>query len=148
MAEVWLTHTYGAAPQRVFDAWLDPQVARFFLFATPTGQMIRCETDARVGGSFTFVDRRPDMGEVLHTGQYLEIDRPRRLVFTFGVPQFNPDMSTIALDFAPTSDGGCQLTLTERNVPAEWAERSKDGWTRIIASLDGALSGKTAAAWR
>jgi hypothetical protein len=56
-------------------------------------------------------------------------------------------MSTIEIDFAPTPDGGCRLTLTQHNVPAEWADRSQDGWTRIIASLDGALSGKKAAAW-
>ena len=147
MAEFSVTHTYSASPEQVFDAWLNPAIARLFLFATPGGEMIRYEVDATVGGTFTFVDRRPDMGDVLHTGEYLEIDRPKRLVFTFGVPQFNPDMTTVELDFAPTAAGGCQLTLTQRQVPAEWADRSKDGWTKIIASLDGALTGEKAAAW-
>ena len=147
MAEITITHTYAAAPERVFDAWLDPAIARFFLFATPTGEMIRCEVDARVGGAFTFVDRRPDMGDVLHTGQYLEIDRPRRLAFTFGVPQFNPDMTTVELDLAPTADGGCRLTLTQRDVPAAWAEGSRGGWTKILASLDGAVAGQKAQGW-
>lgn len=147
MAEYSVTHTYDAAPERVFDAWLDPAVARYFLFATPGGEMIRAETDARVGGAFNFVDRRADMGDVLHTGKYLEIDRPRRLVFTFGVPQFNPDMTTVELDFAPTAAGGCDLTLTQRDVPAEWADRSKEGWGKMIASLEGALEGRKAQAW-
>ena len=147
MAEFSITHTYAAAPERVFDAWLNPATARLFLFATPTVEMIRAERDARVGGHFTFTDRRPDMGDVLHTGEYLEIDRPRRLVFTFGVPQFNPDMTTVELDFAPAPGGGCELTLTQRQVPDEWAERSKEGWTKIIASLAGALSGTKASAW-
>ena len=105
MAEYSVTHTYDAAPERVFDAWLDPAIARRFLFATPTGEMIRAETDPRVGGTFTFVDRRPEMGDVLHTGEYLELDRPRRLAFTFGVPQFNPDFTRVTLDFAPTVQG-------------------------------------------
>ena len=147
MAEFSITHAYAAAPEQVFDAWLNPQVARLFLFATPGGEMIRYEVDARVGGAFNFVDRRADMGDVLHTGEYKEIDRPRRLVFTFGVPQFNPDMTTVELDFAPTAAGGCRLTLTQRQVPAEWAERSQEGWTKIIASLEGALAGKKAIAW-
>ena len=147
MAEFSVAHTYAAPPEQVFDAWLNPAIARLFLFATPTGEMIRYEVDARVGGRFTFVDRRPDMGDVLHTGEYLEIDRPRRLAFTFGVPQFNPDMTTVELDFAPAAAGGCQLTLTQRDVPAEWAERSQEGWTKIIASLDGALTGRKAQAW-
>jgi uncharacterized protein YndB with AHSA1/START domain len=147
MAEFSITHTYQAAPERVFDAWLNPATARLFLFATPAGEMIRAELDARVGGAFTFVDRRPDMGDVLHTGEYLEIERPRRLAFTFGVPQFNPDMTTVVLDFAPAPGGGCVLTLTQKNIPAEWADRSKEGWTKIIASLAGALSGQKASAW-
>jgi uncharacterized protein YndB with AHSA1/START domain len=139
MAEFSVTHTYAATPEQVFDAWLDPAIARRFLFATPTGEMIRAEVDARVGGRFTFVDRRPDMGDVLHTGEYLELDRPRRLAFTFGVPQFNPDFSRILLEFAPAPDGGCHLTLTQSDVPAEWADRSKDGWGMILAALAAAL---------
>jgi uncharacterized protein YndB with AHSA1/START domain len=139
MAEFTISHTYDAAPERVFDARLDPQVARRFLFATPTGEMIRAEVDARVGGRFTFVDRRPDMGDVLHTGEYLEIDRPRRLVFTFGVPAYDPNFTRVELDFAAKGDG-CEVTLTQRDVPDEWAERSKEGWGMILGWLETALS--------
>ena len=147
MAEFSVTHRYAASPEQVFDAWLDPAIARLFLFATAHGEMIRAETDPRVGGRFTFVDRRPDMGDVLHTGEYLEIDRPRRLAFTFGVPQFNPDMTTVTLDLARTPAGGCDLTLTQSGVPAEWADRSQEGWSKIIAGLEGAMAGKQAVGW-
>ncbi|HZZ32835.1 MAG TPA: SRPBCC domain-containing protein [Phenylobacterium sp.] len=139
MAEFSITHSYAAPPERVFDAWLDPAIARRFLFATPTGEMIRAEVDARVGGKFTFVDRRPDMGDVLHTGEYQKVDRPRRLAFTFGVPQFNPDFSRIEVEIAPTATG-CDLTLTQSDVPDEWADRSKQGWTMILGWLAAALA--------
>lgn len=139
MAEFSVTHRYAASPEQVFDAWLDPAIARRFLFATPTGEMIRAEVDARVGGRFVFVDRRPDMGDVLHTGEYLEIDRPRRLAFTFGVPQFDPGFSRILLQFAPAPSGGCDLTLTQAQVPAEWADRSRDGWGMILGALEAAF---------
>jgi uncharacterized protein YndB with AHSA1/START domain len=138
MAEFSVTHSFAAAPERVFDAWLDPAIARRFLFATPTGEMIRADVDARVGGQFNFVDRRPDMGDVLHTGEYLEIDRPRRLAFTFSVPQFNPDFTRVVVEIAPTA-AGCEVTLTQSDVPAEWADRSKEGWGKILGVLEGVL---------
>jgi uncharacterized protein YndB with AHSA1/START domain len=138
MAELTVSHRYEASAEEVFDAWLDPEIARRFLFATPTGEMIVCEIDARVGGRFTLTDRRPDMGDVAHVGEYEVIDRPRRLVFTFGVPQFDPGFTTVELDFR-AKDGGCEVTLTQRDVPAEWADRSKEGWAMILGWLERAL---------
>ncbi len=138
MGEFTVTHSFRHPPERVFDAWLDPAVARRFLFATPTGEMIRAETDPRVGGHFTFVDRRPDMGDVLHTGEYLEIDRPRRLVFTFGVPKFDPGFTRVEVEITPTA-GGCDVRLTQRDTPDEWVEPSTQGWTMILGALEAAL---------
>ena len=56
-------------------------------------------------------------------------------------------MTTVELDLAPTADGGCRLTLTQRDVPAAWAEGSRGGWTKILASLDGAVAGQKAQGW-
>jgi uncharacterized protein YndB with AHSA1/START domain len=146
-ARVVVSHRYAASPERVFDAFLDVTVARRFLFATATGEMITAEADPRVGGGFTFTERRPEMGEVRHVGEYLEIDRPRRLVFTFGVPQFDPGMTTVAIDIAPDGDG-CRLTLTNHGVPPEYLEGNREGWSRILDGLLPAYDGVHGAGWR
>ena len=138
-ATVRVTHRYDASPERVFDAWLDPAVAGRFLFATPTGQMIRAETDPRVGGRFTFTERRPDMGDVEHTGSYLQIDRPRRLVFDFAVPVYEPTLTKITVDFAPDG-GGCRLTLTHEGVFEDYVKQTEGGWGMILDGLERALT--------
>ena len=138
-ATVRVTRRYDTAPERVFDAWLDPAIAGRFLFATPSGQMIRAEIDARVGGRFTFTDRRPDMGDVEHTGTYVEIDRPKRLVFDFAVPAYEPTLTRITLDFAPDGSG-CRLTLTHDGVFEEYLKQTEHGWGMILDGLTGALA--------
>ena len=133
-----VTRRYDAAPERVFDAWLDPKTAGRFLFATPDGEMVKAEIDPRVGGKFNFTDRRPDAGDVAHVGEYLEIDRPRRLVFTFAVPQYDPGLTTVRIDIV--ADGsGSRLTLTHTGVPEEWAKQTTQGWGMILEALAKAL---------
>jgi uncharacterized protein YndB with AHSA1/START domain len=128
-----VTHRFDASAERVFDAWLDPKTAGRWLFATATGQMVRVEIDARVGGQFVFVDRR-DGEDVEHRGEYLDIDRPRRLVFTFGVPKYSREMTRVCIDIVPR-ETGCELTLTHEGALPEYADRTKAGWTEILGRL-------------
>ncbi len=126
------------SPERVFDAWLDPRSAGRWLFATPTGVMVRAEIDARVGGRFCFVDRR-DGDDVEHEGVYHEIVRPHRLVFSFGVPKFSAEFTRVRIEIAAAATG-CELTLTHENVLAEYAEQTQQGWTGILAGLAATLA--------
>ena len=85
--KICITRRFNASIERVFDAWLDPEKRANGLFATPTGKMVRVEIDPRVGGTFNITSRESE--DIEHVGTYLEIDRPRRLVFTFGVPKLS-----------------------------------------------------------
>jgi uncharacterized protein YndB with AHSA1/START domain len=136
-----VTRHFDFPAERVFDAWLDPKLAREWLFTTPDGEMVRAEVDARVGGKFCFVDRRAGE-DIAHVGEYLEIDRPRRLVFTFGVPKFSPDFDRVTVEIAPRG-AGCELTLThelsDELFPREQVEA---GWTGILAGLARSLGAR------
>jgi uncharacterized protein YndB with AHSA1/START domain len=136
---VRVTRRFSAAPERVFDAFLDPDRARRFMFTTPTGQMVRAEIDPRVGGAYTFTDRR-DGEDVEHVGRYLEIDRPRRLVFTFSVEKHSADADRVSIDIVPL-ETGCELTLTHEMKPewAEYAARTQQGWAGIVDGLAAVL---------
>ena len=130
---VQVTRRFDASAERVFDAWLDPATAGKWLFATKTGQMVRVEIDPRVRGSFTIVDRR-DGEDVEHTGEYLEIDRPRRLVFAFRVPKYSQVTTRVSVDIVPL-ESGCQLTLTHEGVLPDYVSRTESGWGTILDAL-------------
>ena len=134
---VRVTRKFDAAPERVFDAWLDPKTAGRWLFATPTGQMVRAEVDPRVGGRFLFVDRR-NGEDVEHFGEYLEIDRPRRLVFTFAVTKFETFVTRVNIDIVQQG-AGCELTLTHEGVFPDFASRTQEGWGKLLAGLAAAI---------
>jgi uncharacterized protein YndB with AHSA1/START domain len=130
---VRVTRCFDASRERVFDAWLDPANAGQWLFATPTGQMVRAEIDPRVGGAFVFTDRR-DNQDVEHVGRYLEIDRPRRLVFEFAVPRYSTEFTRVHIDLQPLP-AGCELTLSHEGVWTDYVERTRDGWGKLLAGL-------------
>ena len=132
LVSLQVVRRFEFAAERVFDAWLDPNTAGKWLFATESGQMIRVEIDPRVGGSFNFTRRDGD--DVEHIGEYIEIDRPRRLVFTFSVPKFSTQITRVTVDIVPL-ESGCQLTLTHEGVLPEWASRTEAGWGMILNSL-------------
>ena len=134
---VSVSHRFSASAERVFDAWLDAERAAQWMFATPTGEMVRAEIDPRVGGTFRFVDRR-DGEDVDHTGEYLEIDRPRRLVFTFSVDGSEADR--VIIDIVPL-ETGCELTLTHEMNPqwAAYADRAAEGWSTMLEGLADAI---------
>jgi uncharacterized protein YndB with AHSA1/START domain len=135
-----VSRSFDASPERVFDAWLDPATAGKWLFATPTGQMVRLEIDARPGGSFLIVERR-DGEDVEHKGEYVELDRPSRIVFTFAVPRYSSLVTRVELDLVPAGSG-CDLTLTHEGVLAEWASSTEAGWRGILDGLAASLDPK------
>ncbi|PWB95474.1 SRPBCC family protein [Methylosinus sporium] len=129
-----ITRRFAAPPALLFDAWLDPKAVGRWLFRTPTGQSAHVEIDARVGGGFAIHEQR---GEILatHFGEYVEIERPSRLVFTLGL-QRECSSTRIAIDIRP--DGvGSLLTLTH-HMTTEAAAKSfaiRAGWAGILEGL-------------
>jgi uncharacterized protein YndB with AHSA1/START domain len=130
-----VTRRFAASPERVFDAWLDPRRSGKWLFATPTGEMVKVEIDPRVGGRYVFTERR-DGEDAEHTGEYLEIDRPRRLVFTLSVEKYGQDADRITVEIVPIG-AGCEVTISHEmsaeNAP--FLDRTKQGWDGILEKL-------------
>jgi len=140
--EIVITRVFKASPERVFDAWLDPQAVTNWLFTSPTSERNSAEIDARVGGSWTITDRRNGQ-DYKAVGEYVEINRPNRLVFTFGMPQFSTEFALITVVIEASGDG-CVLTLTHKESlsPEDYRE-VKAGWIKMFDTLSTALEGQT-----
>jgi len=136
-ATVTVERRIAAPPDMVFDAWLDPDAAGRWLFATPDGTMESVEIDARVGGRFRIVERRGDQAAE-HFGEYVEIDRPRRLAFDFWT-SLGEERTRVTVDIAPDGDGS-HVRLTHDGVWEDYEARTRQGWATILDGLNGLLS--------
>ena len=122
----------AAAPERVFEAWLDPESLGRWLFATPDGVMERVEVDPRIGGRFLVAERR---GEELaeHHGEYVALDRPRRIAFDFWT-SFSEQRTRVTITIEADGEGSL-LSLRHDGVWADYEERTEKGWAMILGNL-------------
>jgi len=138
---VRVTHRLDAPPEVVFDAWLDPQLIGRWMFgpALRDEQVMHLMVDPREGGTFSFKVLRQGQ-EIDHVGTYREMNRPRRLAFTWGVVGESVDESVVTIDILP-KDRGAELTLTHEMDPkwAAYTKRTEEGWTKMLNALEKTL---------
>ncbi|WP_141579278.1 SRPBCC domain-containing protein [Actinomadura sp. WMMA1423] len=124
----------AASPEELFDAWLDARSLGSWL--RPSGiRQTRAETDPREGGTFRIV-MADDESSILHSGTYREIDRPRRLVFTWSSPATRFRDSVVTVTFRPSS-GATVVEIHQVGLPDEEARTSHHaGWSDCLRALD------------
>lgn len=134
-------HRFDVSAERVFAAWFDPVGLGRWMFGSGVHdeRVVRLTLDARVGGRFSFVVEREGR-EVNYVGEYLEIDRPRLLVFTWGRREDLPGTSRVIVELTPR-DRGCEVKLTHL-MDAEWsahADQVAEIWTKLLDALEQAI---------
>jgi uncharacterized protein YndB with AHSA1/START domain len=122
-----------AAPaEDLFDAWLEPQSLDSWF--RPIGRETRAEIDPRVGGILRFV-LLDDESSVVASGSFREIDRPRRLVFTWSSPNIGFRDTLVTVNFAPSS-AGTVVEIHQVGLPDEEAQGSHyAGWSHVLRGL-------------
>ena len=130
-----------ASPERVFDAWTKPEIMQHWYVGAKG--VSRPAVDLRVGGAYSnemIIEGCTD-GEVgqksyLHTGTYLEIVRPERLVFTWNSPAVQNTTVTVELREV---DGGTEVTITHQLNSQEEFDSHRQGWTFALDGLGSLL---------
>lgn len=139
--KVTVEKKFSVPAEKVFDAWLDPNWLNRWMFGPDVRdeEIIKLENNPEVGGSFSYIVRRGDQ-EIDHMGTFREIQRPNRLVFTWGVDMEAGDESVVTITIQST-ENGCLLTLTHELDPkwAEYADRTREGWSFMLNKLNTVL---------
>jgi uncharacterized protein YndB with AHSA1/START domain len=128
----------AATPADVFPYFTDPEKLVAWKAAT-------VEADARPGGRFRMdVTGRGDVAE----GEYLDIDPPHRIRFTWRWENEQPDTRAATpahsvVEVTLTADGdGTLLRLVHRGIPGPNREASAAGWAHYLARLELAATGQ------
>ena len=116
----------------VFEAWLDAATMAQWMSPAPDIS-VEAASDPVVGGQFRVVMKGRGQ-EIVHVGEYLVIEPPTRLVFTW---QSEPAGDTlVTVEFARVADRLTLVTLThERFATGEQRDLHHGGWTSLLETL-------------
>ena len=128
-------------PELVFDACVKPEkLAEWWGpsgFTSPSLQL-----DVREGGRYR-ITMQPPEGEAFHLrGEFQEIDRPRRLVYTFEWEEPDPDDQETVVELSFLAEGGgTRLVLDQGRFKTEARYALHHaGWTDSLERLEAFLS--------
>ena len=138
-----ISRTVAGSPDRVFEAWTD--VAQLAAWWWPQLTGTTYDVDARPGGHYRISS--PTIGATV-SGVYTEVDRPRRLVFTWswedaGEPEAVVE-DTVVVTFEPEVDGTV-VTVAHTSVAHEPDGGAEQGWSDVMDRLVRLFAGSAAA---
>jgi uncharacterized protein YndB with AHSA1/START domain len=129
-----------ATPEVVFDEWLDPEALQEWMCPHPV-RVVDVTVDPQVGGTVRFdVD---DSGtRVLISGQFLAIDRPRLLRFTWSNSNWDDptQASVVNVTFAPVGSEETLMSIEHSLLPPTEFESFHTGWIATFDQLAGKLA--------
>jgi uncharacterized protein YndB with AHSA1/START domain len=135
-----MQRTFQAPARAVFDAWTSEEVLRRWFHAEREWETSEASVDLRVGGAVRVVMRDPATGaEHGGGGLYTEIDRPRRLAFTW-LWDRETTRTLIEVDFEET-DGATTVRFTHSGLWDEETVRGHEGgWSNCFDNLERTLA--------
>jgi uncharacterized protein YndB with AHSA1/START domain len=125
-----------APPDVVYDEWLDAEGMTEWMCPRPAVPT-RIQLDPKVGGRFLFeID---DEGfELSIEGEYLELDRPHRLSFTWNCSTWEPTDpdSVVTVLLEPRGADHTLMTIRHAQLPPKLVDDHQGGWTAIGDQLE------------
>jgi uncharacterized protein YndB with AHSA1/START domain len=135
--DVLTAEIFIVAPrERVFEALADPKQATRWWGAADRYHMAEFQMDLRVGGKWSMNGVSSKMGAVNVRGEFVEIDPPRRLSYTW-ISSWMPQDSTVVWELEQQNNGTL-VKLTHRGFAgnAEQAQNHSIGWSMVLGWLE------------
>jgi uncharacterized protein YndB with AHSA1/START domain len=131
---VQLRRRVKATAEEIFDLWTKPDLMIRWMSPFPGPVDCKASCDLRAGGSYSLVMSSEESRREV-TGTYVQIDRPRKLVFTWMGPLTNHVNTLVTLELNPRGDE-TDLVLTHERLPTtEMHVGHTKGWGNILDHL-------------
>ena len=125
--------TISASAEDLFDAWLDPEALATWMRPGAIRSTV-AKVESRVGGSYE-ITMQGQSGPIVHKGVYQQIDRPKRLVFTWASPGTELRDTLVTVDFVPAGQR-TEVIVTHERLPESARPSHSNGWTSGLLHLD------------
>ena len=118
-----------APPGAVYDEWLDAEGMAEWMCPRPA-RPTKIALDARVGGQIR-IDIDDQGSDVTIVGEYLELDRPGRISFTWWCTTWEPvdQRSVVTVLLEPQGDQHTLMTIHHTQLPPSLIDDHHRGWT-------------------
>ena len=134
LADITVSRTIPASPEKVFDVWIDPQ--------SPGGPWFGAERvilNPFVDGLFYHAVKHEGRTWP-HYGRFLRIDRPRLVEFTW-VSEGTKGVESVVTVTLESRGNQTEVTLRHSGVPDDdMGRQHKDGWSWVLSALADALA--------
>jgi uncharacterized protein YndB with AHSA1/START domain len=133
-----LKRRLNALPAKVYGAWTDSARISHW-FGPENAEILRAETDVRVGGRFRIVFRGPDGEEHDVGGVYREVVPNEKLVFTWAWRTTPERESLVTVALKPDGDGTLLTLMHEQFFDEAARDRHVRGWNETLDKLESYL---------
>jgi len=127
-----------ATPETIFEFFVDPaKITRWLA--------VEADLDPRPGGVCHQLHdgERPDGAHFHMRGEFVEVDPPKRVVFTWGFtePEVNVPVGSTTVEVTLTPEGtGTRVHLVHHDLPPSEVTSHEGGWTDMLERLAAAVA--------